>query len=1002
MTNQRWLNLIIPFVVLFMVSGSFFINAKDMEVGKIYNGFKLIKQKTIKEMDAVGKLFKHLKSGARLLKIEADDDNKTFCISFKTPPESDSGMPHIIEHCVLNGSKNFPVKSPFDVLAQGSLNTFLNAFTSKDVTMYPVSSRNDKDFFNLMHVYLDAVLMPLIYDEPKILQQEGWHYELDKKDGELKYNGIVYNEMKGAFSSPEQELDFQIFKSLFPDNAYGFSSGGYPEAIPELTYEAFLSFHKRYYHPANSYIFLYGDGKLSEELKFIDEKYLSKFDTIKVDSFIPLQKSFTKMKEVIADYAISAKGSEENQTFLSLSFVAGKGIQRDLSMAMDALSDILVNLPSAPLRRALVDAGIGKDVSASMDEYKQNVFNITVRNANLTDKDKFKDIIFKTLGKLVKEGLDKKMVEGVINRMEFGLREGSQSSRIPKAILDNYRAMSTWMFIDDPFPSLEYEKPLNTLKTALTSNFLEKIIDTYMIKNNHSLLLVLKPKKGLEDIKVKKVKEILAKYRASLSEADLEKIAENTKTLKKYQKTPDTPEALKTIPLLSLEDINTKSEKLEITERQESGVKVLYFPVFTNNIIYLRLLFNAAVVPQDLIPYTELLADILGEMNTKNYTYGELDTELNIHTGGLDSRVSVYEKESNHKTFLPKFVIDAKVMTPKFDKLLELETELVKNTIYNDPQRLKEVITRLFSRLESSVKNRGLNVAIYRHESYFSPSGKYRELIKGLSYYRFVAGIAKNFDKKSTEVIGNLQKVAALMFNRKNLMAGVTCSEKDYPVFKKHFTRILDNLERKLAKPIQYSFDFKTKNEGLQTASKVQYVIKGFNFKDLGYEYSGKLAVLRQILSREYLYNAIRIIGGAYGGFISLSRNGYVWFGSYRDPNLEKTVENYQKTIDYLNTFKADKRKMTRFIIGTIARVDRPLLPFEKGRVAMTYYLENTTSADIQRERDEILSTTPEDIKGMKKMITDILAKNILCVYGNEKRLESAKNLFDKLIKVVE
>ena len=1002
MRKQKTLSLIIFILGMMMIFGNSMLEAEDMEVGKVYHGFKLIKQKMIKEMDAVGKLFLHQKSGARLLKIEAKDDNKTFCISFKTPPESDAGLPHIMEHCVLNGSKSFPVKSPFDILARGSLNTFLNAFTANDRTMYPVSSRNDKDFFNLMHVYLDAVLMPLIYDEPKIFQQEGWHYELEKKDGELIYNGIVYNEMKGAFSSPERELDFQAYKHLFPDNAYSLSSGGYPEAIPKLTYKTFLSFHQRYYHPSNSYIFLYGDGKLVAELKFIDEKYLSKFDRIKVDSFIPIQKPFAKMKEVVADYAISAQGKLEDQTFLNLNFVIGQGIQRDLSMSLDVLSEVLLNLPSAPLRRALVEAGIGKDVSASVDENKQNVFSITVRNANVSDKDNFKKIVFDTLKKLVKEGLDKRMVEGVINRMEFNLREGSQTSRIPKAILDNYRALTGWMFADDPFMSLEYEKPLITVKTALTSDYLEKIIDKYMLNNTHSLLLVLKPRKGLEVEKTKKTKEELAMYKASLSDVELERLVENTKALKKYQKTPDSPEALKSIPLLSLQDVNPKAEDLQAKENTESGVKLLSFPIFTNKIIYLRLMFDTRVIPQDSIAYVSLLSDVLGELNTKNFSYGELDTELNIHTGGMSTRVNVYLENSNRKTFLPKFVVDAKVMASKFQKLVGLEGEIIKNTIYNDPKRLKEVITRLQSQLESMMKNRGLNVALMRHESYFSPSGKYTELTRGLSYYRFITNIARNFDRDSKAVIDKLEKVAALIFNRNNLMVGITCSQEDYPVFQKHFSKLLNFLGDKPVKTEKYSFDYKKKNEGLLSASKVQYVIQGYNFKDLGYEYSGKMMVLRQILSRNYLYNAIRVVGGAYGGFSSFSRDGYLWFGSYRDPNLEKTLENYTKAVDYLKTFKSEERQMTRYIIGTIASMDRPLLPFEKGRVALSRYLEKIPFENIQKERNEILKTTAQDIQGMWNLIADILEKNIICVYGNEKKLEEAKTLFSNLVKVVE
>jgi Zn-dependent M16 (insulinase) family peptidase len=1002
MLKKKTLGLFICALAVMMVFGSFILEAEEMETGKVYHGFKLIKQKKIKEMDAVGLLFLHQKSGAHFLKIEADDDNKTFCISFKTPPESDTGLPHIMEHCVLNGSKNFPVKSPFDILAKGSLNTFLNAFTANDRTMYPVSSRNDKDFFNLMHVYLDAVLMPLIYNEPKIFQQEGWHYEMDKAEGDILYNGIVYNEMKGSFSSPERELEFQVFRHLFPDNAYRFSSGGYPEAIPRLTYEQFLSFHRRYYHPSNSYIFIYGDGRLDDELKFIDEAYLSKFNQIKVDSFIPLQKPFKAMKEIVSEYAIPSEGNLDNQTFLSLSFVAGQGIQRDLVMALEVLSEVLVNLPSAPIRRTLVEAGIGKDVSATVEDFKQNVFTVTVRNANISDRDKFRDIIFDSLKKLVKNGLDKRVVEGVINRIEFNLREGSQTSRIPKAILDNFRALTGWMFADDPFLSLEYEAPLNTVKTALTSDYLEKVIDRYLVNNPHCLLVVLKPRKGLEEEKSAKIKQELAEYKAKQSPEQLEKLVEDTRLLKEYQKTLDSPEALNTIPLLTLQDVNPKAEKLEVTEGEAAGIKVLSFPVFTNKIIYLRLMFDLSVIPQELIPYMALLSDVFAELNTENYSYGDLDTELNIHTGGVNSQVNVYLENSNDREFMPKFVVDAKVMAPKIEKLMELEGEILKNSKYRDIDRIKEVITRLHSRLEAMVKNNGLNVAVTRHQSYFSPSGKFQELTGGLCYYNFVTDIVKNFDQKADTVMANLDKVASLLFDRNNLLVGITCSKEDYPLFQKSFPRLLEFLSNRPGKTGKYVFEFEQKNEGLTSASKVQYVIEGYNFKDLGYDYSGKMQVLNQILSRDYLYNTIRVMGGAYGGFASISRNGYFWFGSYRDPNLEKTLDNYAKAVDYIKHFKADEREMTRYIIGTVSRIDRPYLPFEKGRIAQSRYLEKTPFEDIQRERDEILKITPEDIQEMWKLIADILAKNVICVYGNEKTLEDSKQLFTRLVKVVE
>ena len=972
------------------------LNAKSLEVGKTYYGFKLIKEKKIKEYQAVGKLFIHLKSGARLLKVETDDDNKTFIISFKTPPESDGGMAHICEHSVLNGSKNFPVKSPFDILMKGSLKTFLNAMTGSDRTMYPVSSRNNKDYMNLMHVYLDAVFFPRIYKEPKIFQQEGWHYELDNKDEEIKYNGVVYNEMKGAFSSPSRELFYVISKNLFPDNSYGFESGGYPREIPKLSYKQFLSFHKRYYHPSNSYILIYGDYDVLAELKFINEEYLSKFNKIKVDSFIPLQKSFKKMKEVIATYPITKNGKDKDQTFLNLSFVTGLNTNKELSLAMDILSSALVDLPSSPIRRALQDAGIGRNISAYIDDSKQTSFSITVMNANPTDKAKFKEVVFNTLKKVVKKGLDKRVVEGLINRMEFRLREGKGAY---KGLMLGMNSLNGWMFADDPFLSLEYEKSIKTLKSTLKTKYLENIIEKHLINNPHSLLTVLKPQKGLLEENMEKTKKELADYKATLSAEGIEALIKNTKELKKYQKTPDTPENLKKIPLLSLKDIDPRTDFYKITKKEINGINFLTYPAFSNNIVYTNLLFDTSIIPQELIPYVKLLSQVLGLLNTKNYSYGDLDTEINIHTGGINTYLTTYLKGQDTKQLIPRLIVQGKVMNYKVENFIKLCGEIIKNTKYDDPKRLKEVLTRLQSQLEASVQRNGFGVAMTRLSSYFSNAGRYSELTRGLTYYKFITDITNNFDKNLKEVITKLKKVANLLFNRSNLEIAVTASKNDVSKLYKKSDLILSFLGNKRVKSHKYKFSFDKKNEGITSSSKVQYVLQGFNFKYLGYKYSGIMAVLNQILSTDYLQKQIRVLGGAYGGFSRFSKDGTVYFASYRDPNLKKTLENYKKSVDYLKDFQVDERAMVRFIIGTLSKYERPLTAQQKGNSALKNYYESIKAEDVLRERSEILGTTPKDIRAMYKMVSDILDKNYYCVFGNEKKLNDAKEIFTKLEK---
>ncbi|MCP4217788.1 MAG: hypothetical protein GY765_24315, partial [bacterium] len=794
-------------VVLFMsltFAGYALPGTDKMEINKTYHGFKLIKDKKIKEQNAVGKLFIHEKTGARLFKVESKDDDKAFCIGFKTPQDDDCGIPHILEHSVLNGSKDFPAKRPFNTLKKGSLHTFLNAFTSDEFTAYPFSSRNAKDFANLMHVYLDAVFFPRLHEEEKIFKQEGWHYELDKKDGELKYNGIVYNEMKGVYSSADSLLDYYVDKNLLPDTTYSFESGGKPDAIPQLTYEKYKAFHKKYYHPSNSFVVLYGDGDLLKELKFIDS-YLSRFEKNKVDAVIAKQKPFAKMKEIVREYPISEKEKMENQTYLSLNFVAGDGTDRDLSLALSVLGSVLANKESAPLRRALVEAGLGKDVGAYRSALRQNTFTIQVEKANPEDKDKFKKIVFDTLKKVVKNGLDKKVLEGIINRMEFRLREGEQDGH-KSGIGVIFRTMRHWMFTENPFVALEFEPNVKKLKTALTSNYLEQIIQKYLLDNNHAVLAVMKPKKGLEAKNVKKVKDHLAAYKKTLSDEQLEKIIADTKALKEYQRTPDTPEVLAKIPLLSLKDINPKAEDLAVTIKEESGVKVLQYEAFTNNIVYQNLYFDTSAVPQELIPYTGLLAYLMGDLSTKNFSYGDLDIELETHTGSFYTRNSVYSKDYNPQEIQPKFILSMKSMGPKYKKLVELEGEIIKYSKLGDVERIKELLTKAHARYENMMKSYGSYAARMRFNSYLSLFGKYNETLNGVSYYKFLADIDKNFDAKKDEVIKNLKKVASIIFNKKNLTIGVVCSADDYKIFQKELPGLFPYLGTKDLKPAEYKF----------------------------------------------------------------------------------------------------------------------------------------------------------------------------------------------------
>lgn len=973
----------------------------NFTIGNTYHGFKLIEEKNIEELNSMTRLFEHEKSGARLMHLENDDDNKVFSIGFRTPPKNSNGLPHILEHSVLCGSRKFPTKEPFVELIKGSLNTFLNAMTFSDKTIYPLASKNEKDFLNLMDVYLDAVFYPNIYSQPEILMQEGWHYELENKEDKLTYKGVVYNEMKGAFSSPEGCLMRKIQESLFPDTSYGVESGGDPEFIPDLTQTEFIEFHKKYYHPSNSYIFLYGDGDIDKQLQFISEEYLNDFDKIVVESAIKLQQPFSSMKEVKIEYPISSDDDDKDKTFLSMNFVSGDNISHpELHLAFEILEYLLLESAAAPLKKALIEAELGKDVFGSFDNsILQPVFSIVVKNSNESEKERFKEVVFTTLKNLVKEGLDKKLIEACINITEFKLREADLGG-FPKGLFYYITSMDSWLYDKDPTMHLQYENYLTKIKAALTTNYFEKLIEQYLINNTHSSMVILNGKKGLAEEKSRIVEEKLASHKKSLSESEIEEIIKGTKALKERQMTPDSKEVLETIPLLELSDIETTVEHLPLKEKDLEGVKVLSHNIFTNKIAYINILFDAKKVDMKLIPYVTLLSTILGRVSTEKTNYSDLSNEINIHTGGIHFTTEVYGDNQNFEKYSPKLVVKTKALVPKLPKLFDIMAEIISTTKFDEKKRLKELIQQLKSRQEMKIVDRGHIAAAGRLTSYFSQASAYLEKTTGISFYKFIDEIERDFDNKAEEIIQNLNTVSKLIFNKNNLMISVTGEEDIYNGFATELPKLINILGKDKLPDATYKFELNKNNEGLLTSSDVQYVAKGYNFIKQGYSYSGKMLVLKTIASLDYLWNRVRVQGGAYGGFANLARSGNIVFVSYRDPNLQETLTAYDGICDYIGSFEASEREMTKYIIGTISELDSPLTPSMKGERATSNYIRGISEEQRQKEREEVLSTKPEDIKSFKALLNDITKENCYCVLGNETKLKNNKDVFTNLVNV--
>jgi len=973
-----------------------------MVISEINHGFILKEEEFVTEINAMVRIMEHEKSGARLMHIKNDDTNKTFSIAFRTPPSDDTGLPHILEHSVLCGSRKFPVKEPFVELAKGSLNTYLNAMTYSDKTVYPIASQNDKDFINLMDVYLDAVFYPNIYDNPMILKQEGWNYKLENKEDEIEYQGVVYNEMKGAFSSPEGVLFRKITESLFPDVTYSFESGGDPESIPDLTQEQFLTFHKKYYHPSNSYICLYGDGDIDEHLKLINDDYLCNFDRLEVASHIQIQEPFVALKEIGLQYPIAEGESEDGKTYLALNFAIADTNNSEIVMAIEILEDLLLETPAAPLKKALIDAGIGQDVFGSYNtSVQQPVFSIVVKNSSPDKKDEFYKIVMDTLGKLVTEGIDKKLIEGAINSLEFELREADFGGH-SKGLLYATESLKSWLYEGSPFTYLKYEEELKIVKSALITSYLEDIIQKNILENTHATFIVMEPKAGLTKETAKALKDKLAKFKSSLSDDELQELINHTNKLQEMQVTPDKEEDLEKIPTLALSDLEKEFDFTEYKVTKEGNTDFIFTPEITNQIGYINTYYDLRGIEKDLIPYIGMLVGMLGKLDTTNYAYEELNNMIDIHTGGIHYGTMVSNDSQNPGEYIPKLVVRSKALYSKVSYLSQLTKEIMMNTDFANGNRIREIIREMKSRMEMAISSDGHRIAFSRLASYFSQKSYYEETLKGLSFYEFVRNIEKNFNAMEDEIIQNLEKAYKILNNKDRISIGVTCETKEYDTIKNTMLTITDGMESIAYERLNPVFDLQVKNEALLAPFNVQYVAKGYDFKKLGHTHSGTMSVLKSILNLDYLWNKVRVQNGAYGCFSDFARSGTMFFASYRDPNVGKTLKIYDEAADYVENFTVSPRDMVKYIIGTISKLDFPLTPAMKGERSQSLYVAGITKEMLQKERDEILETTQEDIRSFAPVIRDCMAENYICALGNHDKINEDKDLFEHFVEIFE
>ncbi len=957
--------------------------------------YTVISKQRIEELKSDGYLLKHNKTGARVALLSNDDENKVFYIGFRTPPKDSTGVAHIIEHTVLCGSEKYPVKDPFIELAKGSLNTFLNAMTYPDKTVYPVASCNSKDFKNLMDVYLDAVLHPNIYHEEKIFRQEGWHYELESADEELTINGVVYNEMKGAFSSPDDVLYREIMNSLYPHTSYAVESGGDPDVIPELTYEDFLAFHQKYYHPSNSYIYLYGDMDMEERLAYLDREYLSGYEALSVDSAPAAEPPFQEMALVEKEYPIMESEPEEGNTYLSYNVSLGENLDRKVSVGFQALADAVVGAPGAPVRKALLDAGIGTDISSFYEaDVKQPYFSIVAKNAEGDQREAFVRLIEQTLQSLFEDGVEKKALRAALNHDEFRYREADYGS-YPKGLMYGLQMFETWLYDDGrPFDYLELDGTYKALKGEVSTAYYENMLRDLLMENTHKSVVVVRPVRGLTGKRDKALAARLAAKKASMTQEEIAGIVAETKALADYQEEPDREEDLEKIPLLAREDIGKKARPYCNEELRVNDTTLLYHEIYTNGIGYLRFLFDLRQVPEELFPYVGLLQVMLGLVDTEKRSYSELYHEIHLQTGGIAPAVNVYTNADDLSDYKLTFDLKVKTLYENLPKAFELAAEILTESVYTDAKRLFELVAENRSDKQAQMMSAGHSLAAGQALSYLSKQAHLMDQVNGLSFYRLLEGLEKDFEGKKEELSANMERLVHCIFRPENLMVDYTAQREGLAGIEPLIEALKSKLHREPVEGKPYVPQPVKKNEGLMSSAQIQYVCRAGNYANKGFSYTGALRVLKVLMSYEYLWMQVRVRGGAYGCMCQFGKTGESYFVSYRDPNLEKTIETYEKAADFVEAFEADERTMTQYIIGAVSAMDMPLTPAARGNYSLAGYMTGFTFERAQQERDELLSTDAGTIRKLAAHIRAFMEDDCLCVVGNEEKIKEQKDIF--------
>ena len=965
--------------------------------------FNLIREQNIPELNSVAKLYVHKRTGARLLSVVNDDENKVFSINFRTPPKDSTGVPHILEHSVLAGSEKYPVKEPFVELLKGSLATFVNAMTFPDKTCYPVASQNIQDFYNLIDVYMDAVLHPLL--DEQTFMQEGWHYEINDPGEPLTYKGVVFNEMKGAYSSPDNVLETRVIESLFPKHIYGVDSGGDPRHIPDLTHENFKAFWETHYHPSNSFIYFYGNDDPDKRLKLM-EGYLKPYKKKKVKSVVPLAKPFRRPKKVEAAYDAGDEKDIEKKHYLVVNWKLPDTSDAVLNFGLRILSNILIGTPASPLKKSLLDSGLGEDLAGNGMEtqLRQFVFSIGLKGTRKRHAKKIEKLIFDTLKSLVREGIDPDMIASSMNTVEFRLRENNTGS-YPRGIALMQRVLTTWIHDEDPFKLLGFESILYEIKSRLAADprYFEKLIQTHLLDNVHRTTLRLTPDPELSRRLEEEEKARLTKVRDSLNENQIAELVESTKQLKLKQETPDPAEALEKLPVLKREDLEKKSNTIPIEVLELQDAKVLYHDLFTNGIVYLDLGFDLHTLPKELLPLTEIFGRALFEMGTETEDYVKFSQRIGKSTGGIHTDAVSAAALGSQENVLKLFV-RGKSTVGQAGEMLSIIREALLQAKFDNRERLKQMVLEEKAGLEAGLVPGGHSFVNTRLRAQFGESGWANDEMKGIGYLFTLRELANDIDKKWKSVLKKLETIRELLINRTALTCNVTLDAGNWKTFQPQLDSFLSTLSAKQARLFNYDIQPSPKKEGLTIPAQVNYVGKGANLYELGYQLDGSVDVIMGYLRMTHLWEKIRVLGGAYGAYgVFDDRSGVLTFLSYRDPNITSTIDSYDQAAEFLKGLDGSRlsdNELTKAIIAAIGDLDSYQLPDAKGYTSMMRYLTHRTDEIRQRIRDQVLSTNGEDFIAFGEVLEKVAQSKAVAVLGSQNAIESA-NLGLEVTKVL-